>query len=168
MNIKTVREFFKQFPDDNACLDFLMKQHHGETLDLSAGNMGNFTVLNVTLLMNAHGADTKFIPWQKPSSIVHTRHFKNGFMRSICSQQRAMGFLPKSFNDNSAWRIQRRGAWDMKSENIWQGLMENIRLMASLKLTKPTSEANDLEEDAAAAHRTKPWCLECWNVAAKS
>ena len=33
MNIKTVREFFKQFPDDNACLDFLMKQHHGETLD---------------------------------------------------------------------------------------------------------------------------------------
>ena len=32
MNIKTVREFFKQ-PDDNACLDFLMKQHHGETLD---------------------------------------------------------------------------------------------------------------------------------------
>ena len=29
----TVQQFFKQFPDDNACLDFLMRKHYGETLD---------------------------------------------------------------------------------------------------------------------------------------
>ena len=29
----TVQQFFKQFPSDNACLDFLMRKHYGETLD---------------------------------------------------------------------------------------------------------------------------------------
>ena len=31
--ISTVQEFFKRFPDDDACLDCLMKEHYGETLD---------------------------------------------------------------------------------------------------------------------------------------
>ena len=29
----TIQEFFKQFPDDDACLDYLMKLRHGEMLD---------------------------------------------------------------------------------------------------------------------------------------
>ena len=33
MKTTTVQQFFKQFPDDNACLDFLMRKHYGETLD---------------------------------------------------------------------------------------------------------------------------------------
>ena len=33
MKATTVQQFFKQFPDDNACLDFLMRKHYGETLD---------------------------------------------------------------------------------------------------------------------------------------
>ena len=43
MKVATVRDFFKQFPDDNACLDFLMKQHHGETFDCPrCGKHGKF------------------------------------------------------------------------------------------------------------------------------
>ena len=33
MKATTVQQFFKQFHDDNACLDFLMRKHYGETLD---------------------------------------------------------------------------------------------------------------------------------------
>ena len=38
-----IQEFFKQFPDDDACLDYLMQLHHGETLDCSnCGKHGKF------------------------------------------------------------------------------------------------------------------------------
>ena len=33
MKATTVQQFFKQFPDDNTCLDFLMHKHYGESLD---------------------------------------------------------------------------------------------------------------------------------------
>ena len=33
MKSTTVQQFFKQFPDDYACLDFLMRKHYGDTLD---------------------------------------------------------------------------------------------------------------------------------------
>ena len=40
----TVQEFFKQFHDDNACLDYLMKLRHGEILDCpKCGKEGRFT-----------------------------------------------------------------------------------------------------------------------------
>ena len=29
----TIQDFFKQFPDDDACLDYLMQLRHGETID---------------------------------------------------------------------------------------------------------------------------------------
>ena len=39
----TIQEFFKQFPDDDACLDYLMKLRHGETLDCpKCGKHGKF------------------------------------------------------------------------------------------------------------------------------
>ena len=33
MKTTTVQQFFKQFHDDDVCLDFLMRKHYGETLD---------------------------------------------------------------------------------------------------------------------------------------
>ena len=43
MKTTTVQEFFKQFPDDNVCLDFLMKKRHGDTLDCpKCGKHGKF------------------------------------------------------------------------------------------------------------------------------
>ena len=40
----TVQEFFKQFHDDSACLDYLMKLRHGEILDCpKCGKEGRFT-----------------------------------------------------------------------------------------------------------------------------
>ena len=33
MKTTTVQQFFKQFPDDNTCLNFLMRKHYGDTLD---------------------------------------------------------------------------------------------------------------------------------------
>lgn len=43
MRAMTVQEFFKRFPDDNACLDFLMRKHHGDTLDCpKCGKHGKF------------------------------------------------------------------------------------------------------------------------------
>ena len=40
----TIQEFFKQFPDDDACLDYLMKLRHGETLGCpKCGKEGRFT-----------------------------------------------------------------------------------------------------------------------------
>ena len=32
-NSPTIQDFFKQFPDDDACLDYLMRLRHGEVLD---------------------------------------------------------------------------------------------------------------------------------------
>ena len=39
----TVQDFFKQFPDDDACVDYLMKLRHGEVLDCpKCGKEGRF------------------------------------------------------------------------------------------------------------------------------
>jgi transposase-like protein len=39
----TVQQFFQQFPDDDACLEYLMRLHHGETLDCpKCGKHGKF------------------------------------------------------------------------------------------------------------------------------
>ena len=39
----TIQGFFKQFPDDDACLDYLMKLRHGESLDCpKCGKHGKF------------------------------------------------------------------------------------------------------------------------------
>ncbi|MBU2519197.1 MAG: IS1595 family transposase [Proteobacteria bacterium] len=46
----TVQEFFKQFPDDEACLDYLMKKRYGESLDCpKCGKHGRFTRIQQTL-----------------------------------------------------------------------------------------------------------------------
>lgn len=43
MKAMTVQEFFARFPDDNACLDFLMHKHYGESLDCpKCGRHGKF------------------------------------------------------------------------------------------------------------------------------
>ena len=43
MKTVTVQQFFKQFPDDNACLEFLMRKHYGESLDCpKCSKHGNF------------------------------------------------------------------------------------------------------------------------------
>ena len=40
----TVQDFFKRFPDDNACLDHLMAVRYGETLECpKCGKEGRFT-----------------------------------------------------------------------------------------------------------------------------
>ena len=36
MKTVTVQQFFKQFPDDDACLGFLMRKHYGESLECPA------------------------------------------------------------------------------------------------------------------------------------
>jgi transposase len=42
-NGPTIQDFFKQFPDDDACLDYLMQLRHGETLDCpKCGKHGKF------------------------------------------------------------------------------------------------------------------------------
>jgi transposase-like protein len=42
-NGPTVQEFFKQFPDDDTCLEYLMQLRHGETLDCpKCGKHGKF------------------------------------------------------------------------------------------------------------------------------
>jgi len=42
-NSPTVQEFFKQFPDDDTCLDYLMHLRHGESLDCpKCGKHGKF------------------------------------------------------------------------------------------------------------------------------
>jgi transposase len=42
-NGPTVTEFFKRFPDDDACLDYLMRQRHGETIECpKCGKTGKF------------------------------------------------------------------------------------------------------------------------------
>ena len=43
MKTVTVQRFFKQFPDDDSCLDHLMHKNHGETLDCpKCGKHGKF------------------------------------------------------------------------------------------------------------------------------
>ena len=43
MKATTVQEFFKQFPNDDACLDFLMRKQHGKTMDCpKCGKHGKF------------------------------------------------------------------------------------------------------------------------------
>ena len=43
MKAPTIQEFFQQFPDDDTCLDFLMKKQHGEASDCSkCGKYGKF------------------------------------------------------------------------------------------------------------------------------
>ena len=40
----TIQDFFAEFPDDDTCLDYLMKLRHGETLDCQkCGKKGRFT-----------------------------------------------------------------------------------------------------------------------------
>ena len=41
----TVQDFFKQFPDDNACLDYLMKLRHGEVIDCPKCNKEGRTMV---------------------------------------------------------------------------------------------------------------------------
>jgi transposase-like protein len=39
----TIQDFFKQFPDDDACLDYLMKLRHGDVIDCpKCGKTGRF------------------------------------------------------------------------------------------------------------------------------
>ncbi len=39
----TIQDFFKQFPDDDSCLDYLMQLRHGESLDCpKCGKHGKF------------------------------------------------------------------------------------------------------------------------------
>lgn len=43
LNAPTIQDFFQQFPDDDACLDYLMQLRHGETLDCpKCGKHGKF------------------------------------------------------------------------------------------------------------------------------
>ena len=43
MKATTVQQFFKQFPDDDTCLDFLMRKHYGGSLDCpKCGKHGKF------------------------------------------------------------------------------------------------------------------------------
>lgn len=45
----TIQEFFKQFPDDSSCLDYLMKQRYGEVLNCpKCGKEGRFTRIKQT------------------------------------------------------------------------------------------------------------------------
>ena len=45
----TIQEFFKQFPDDDACLDYLMKLRHGEVIECAkCGKEGRFARIRKT------------------------------------------------------------------------------------------------------------------------
>ena len=43
LKVKNIQDFFKQFPDDDACLNYMMTKHYGETLDCpKCGKHGKF------------------------------------------------------------------------------------------------------------------------------
>lgn len=60
----TIKDFFKQFPDDNPCLDSLMQLRTAKrSIVRSAVSTESFTASGAIRHTNAHGAAMRFIRW---------------------------------------------------------------------------------------------------------
>ena len=61
----TVQDFFKRFPDDDTCLDHLMKVRHGETLDCpKCGKEGRFTRIRKRMVYQCAWCSHQISPMQ--------------------------------------------------------------------------------------------------------